>query len=138
MAAMVRFRFESAENELMGSPGFERWRYPLMRQSADPPSGLPSPFHSLSESQGRLLVVAKARSGGGGGGSSSISGSSSSGGRIGREELVMYLQRQDPFLGGINPVADGMVATALSDFNVKDRRRGPLGWVRGLFGSGDV
>lgn len=80
MAEFVRFR---TENESIGSPGQEAWRYPFLREE-DEPLGRASPFHSLTESQDRLLIVAKVLSDR----------------TLTQRQLLLYLLNQDPFLTG--------------------------------------
>ena len=79
LAGFVRFR---NEHESIGSPGQETWRNPLLRREGQPLSMI-SPYHSLTESQDRLLVITKALSG-----------------RLDPQQILRYLLNQDPFLEG--------------------------------------
>ena len=102
MAEMVRFR---QENEDLGAPGQEFWRNPMIWTKGQP-IGFHSPFYTLTWSQDRQLIVAKARSG-----------------RFNRQELTDYVRSHDPFLAGFESETVDLVKRALEDFNFKATKR---------------
>ena len=117
MAEMVSFR---RENEDLGAPGQELWRYPTSR-TEDQPLSLYAPFYSLTWLQTRQLIIAKARSG-----------------RFNRRQLVDYVQSQDPFMVGSESKTAALVKKALADYKFKplrpeNRRKGFGGRIRDYF-----
>ena len=95
LEGLVAFR---QEHERLGSPGQERWRYPLLRRPEDP-VGLLSPFDSLTVVQDRLLIATKARDG-----------------MTDPSQLSQYIRSRDPFLFGDEDIAALVVENALSDY----------------------
>ena len=117
---MTRIVYFRQQNEHIGSPGQEDWRYPYLRVEGQP-KGLPSPFYSLSENLDRLLIIAKAR------GSEKVS----------RQELLYYLLIHDPFLEGYESYAMDLISDTLKRFNIIQDRNSMMNWFLDLFGLND-
>lgn len=117
MAEIVRFR---RENERLGSPGQETWRYPYLKQEGQP-DGLVSPYHSLTETQDFQLIIAKARSG-----------------RFTDQQLLDYLLSQDPFLADHETYAATLIRDAYTMYKFEPEPNMIGRWFRRIFGTEDA